>query len=161
MSDFDCGEMDGKIYPLSDIALYYLKINSMLHSFETRVILLAIIEHALSGKLDQMDFELGGKHHAFLQDLVRNNILIERPENFVFNECFISVLIEFNNQNNIRKILRENIFERVKIPKNLSLSITYFNSRTETYSKDGGDEGPGSDDDIDPSLNIFKFLKTL
>ncbi len=161
MSDFDCGEMDGKIYPLSEIAMHYFKINSMLQSFETRVILLAIIEHALSGKLDKMDFELGGKHYAFLQDLVRHNILIERPENFIFNECFISVLIEFNNQNNIRKILRENIFERVKIPKNLRLSIPYFNSSTEEYSNDKEGKDQGSDDDIDPSLNIFKFLKTL
>lgn len=157
MGDFDMGEMNGKLFSLSEIALQYYKINFMLHSFETRVVLLAILEHAMDSKLDHMDFEFGGKHFYFLDDLIKNNILFEKKDSFEFNEVFLCVLLEFQAQNNLRKILRENIFERIKIPKKLSLTIAYYDSKSGKFSNDSKPQ----DDDIDVSLNVFKFLKTL
>lgn len=158
MGDFDMGEMGGKMFSLSEIALQYYRINSMLRDFESRVVLLAILEHAIDNKLDQMDFEFGGKHFYFLEDLIKSNILFEKKDSFEFNEIFLCVLLEFHTQNNLRKILRENIFERIRIPKKLSLSISYYESKSGKYSDDSKSD---QDDNIDVSLNIFKFLKTL
>jgi len=161
------GEMDGKLFRLSEIAFYYMQINAMLHGFEGRVVLLAILEHALADDLHLMEFESGGKHHGFLDSLVSNNILVEKSDEFVFSVCFISVLLEFSRQNNLRKILRDNIFERIKVPKNLTLSISFYDSKLEKYSKDQtqhtktGDSASDPNEGIDQNLNIFKFLKSL
>jgi len=161
----DCVELVGKPYPISDVALTIYKIQSMLKQYESKIVLLTLIEF-LYNKSVNLDFSEDGRHKIFEPDLIANKIISFNGESFEIDLVFAATLCEIEMQNKLHKRLRDNIFERKKFDTKIVVRFRYYNSSSKSYEDDflGETVEPAASSEegnFDYTLKIFQFLKTL
>lgn len=161
----DCAELLGKPYPISDIAIALYKIQSMLRHFESKVVLLTLIEFLYSKSI-KLDFSEDGRHKMFEPDLISNKILSFNGESFEIDPVFAATLCEIEIQNNLHQRLRDSIFQRTKFESKIAITLKFYNSSKKaqeqpTQELDTNLADNIADGSFDYTLKIFKFLKTL
>jgi len=166
----------GVLYPLTEVVLKYQKLKKNLRNSEIRAFVFSVLEHSLQNNLKELESLLLSRHEVYLKKFLELGFIHSAGKRNYFDQCFISIIMEIHMQNDLRRLLLENVFEGKKFPKKLTFSIRIYEFKSKQFTNPvisknhteetvknlyGIDENLGITAEFNLSENIFKYLLTL